>query len=105
VSWVANLIVVAGPEDSDVADLLSEWLRADAPRRDGYSGELQPLGVGYLRLIADPDQNQWGGWKNPECKVWAGALSHADIDALLDFVARLPWSYPGRLQLLVMDQE
>jgi hypothetical protein len=27
--------------------------------------------------------SHWGGWKNPECEVWAGALNHADLDALL----------------------
>jgi len=65
-------------------------LRAEAPRRERYP---TPSGWGsasYLCSITNPDQNSWGGWKNPECTVWAGALNQADLAALLRYVAGLP---------------
>ncbi|MBN6054875.1 hypothetical protein JYK22_23265, partial [Nonomuraea sp. RK-328] len=46
-----------------------------------------------------------GGWKYPECDVWAGALNHADLKAVLDRIARMPWRWANVLQVFVMDQE
>jgi hypothetical protein len=43
--------------------------------------------------------------KWPECRVWAGALNHCDLDALRRRVAETPWREPNVVQLLVMDQE
>ncbi|WP_301176579.1 hypothetical protein [Actinomadura geliboluensis] len=45
------------------------------------------------------------GWKYPECEVWAGALNHADLNAVLDHIAQMPWRCPNALQVFVMDQE
>ena len=98
-------MLLVAPEDQDVAERFSEWLRRDAPRRSKYDGNVQPVGVGYLNRITEPNENHWGGWKNPECDVWAGALNHANLDAVLTEVRTLPWRFPGALQLFVMDQE
>jgi hypothetical protein len=61
--------------------------------------------VGFLKPLTNAGANQWGGWKEPECEVWAGALNHADLDALKQRVLEAPWSEPDMVQLLVMDQE
>jgi hypothetical protein len=100
VSWVANVMVSADASDWRNVEALSDWLRDEAPRRR------QPgaVGVGSLRLITGPDAG-WGGAKNPECEVWAGALNHADLDALRQRFAGTPWRVPGAVQLLIMDQE
>lgn len=87
---------------------LSAWLEREAPRRaaaspDAYGNEAR--GVGTLRTLTEPGVNHWGGWKNPECEVWAGALNHADLDALLARIRATPWRYPQRVQVLLMDQE
>lgn len=37
--------------------------------------------------------------------MWAGALNHADLDALRQRVLETPWREPNAVQLLVMDQE
>jgi hypothetical protein len=105
VSWVSNLIISTDRADRPVVERLSEWLRAEAPRRERYDAEPQPLGVGYLCSITNPAQNSWGGWKNPECAVWAGALNQADLAALLRYVEGLPWNYAGAVQILIQDQE
>ncbi len=61
--------------------------------------------MGFLKLITSTETNQWGGWKQPECEVWAGALNHADLNALKRRVFETPWREPNRVQLSVMDQE
>lgn len=99
-SWVANVMVSVGFEDRATVEALSEWLRSEAPRRK------QPdvSGVGDLKPITDRD-SRWGGWKWPECEVWAGALNHADLTAVRQRIAEAPWRQPNAVQLLVMDQE
>lgn len=62
-------------------------------------------GVGYLRLLTSAKDNQWCGWKAPECEVWAGALNHADLDALRQRFFETPWREPNAAQRFVMDQE
>ncbi|MEU9284860.1 squamosa promoter-binding protein 15 [Streptomyces sp. NPDC048275] len=97
---MANVMVSADAADGQNVEALSDWLRDEAPRRE------QPdvLGVGSLRLITGPD-GAWGGGKNPECEVWAGALNHADLDELRRRFAGTPWREPNAAQLLIMDQE
>ncbi|GAA0977979.1 hypothetical protein GCM10009555_040110 [Acrocarpospora macrocephala] len=46
-----------------------------------------------------------GGWKYPECDVWAGAFNHADLKAVLDHIAQMPWRCPNALRVFMMDQE
>lgn len=100
-SWVANVMMSVDVADSAGVKALSEWLRSDAPRR----AQPQVHGVGFLKLLTSPEANQWGGWKHPECEVWAGALNHADLDALKQRVFETSWREPNLVQLLVMDQE
>ncbi|MFJ1807838.1 MULTISPECIES: hypothetical protein [unclassified Streptomyces] len=48
-----------------------------------------------LKLLTSPETDQRGGWKHPECEVWAGALNHADLDALKQRVFEMPWREPN----------
>ncbi|GIH26616.1 hypothetical protein Aph01nite_49260 [Acrocarpospora phusangensis] len=98
-SWVANMMVSIDPDDRSNVEALSEWLRTEAPLRDKPG-----RGCGFLREITGQD-TVWGGWKYPECDVWAGALNHASLRAVLDHIARMPWRCPNALQVFVMDQE
>lgn len=98
-SWVANVMVSIDPEDRPNVEALSEWLRSEAPRRDRSGG-----GCGFLAETTGRD-SQWGGWKFPECDVWAGALNHADLDAVLDQVREIAWRCPNVVQVFMMDQE
>ncbi|MGK5693059.1 squamosa promoter-binding protein 15 [Streptomyces sp. URMC 128] len=99
-SWVANVMISAADADRANVEALSAWLRDEAP----YRGQPDASGVGDLNLLTDQDPG-WGGWKWPECRVWAGALNHCDLDALRKRVAETPWREPNVVQLFVMDQE
>ncbi|MDQ1019514.1 squamosa promoter-binding protein 15 [Streptomyces afghaniensis] len=99
-SWVANVMISAADADRANAEALSVWLREEAPHR----GQPDASGVGDLNLLTDQDPG-WGGWKWPECRVWAGALHHCDLDALRKRVKETPWREPNVVQLFVMDQE
>ena len=99
VSWVANVMVSVDVMDRPNVEALSEWLRAEAPRRD-RPGE----GCGFLAETTGQD-SQWGGWKFPECTVWAGVLNNADLPAVLDRVQGIAWRSPNAVQLFLMDQE
>jgi hypothetical protein len=79
-SWVANVMVQAAEEDTPSLVALSEWLKNDAPW-NGPSVPPGATGVGFLRPITEPDRNQWGGWKQPERNLWAGALNQGVRDA------------------------
>lgn len=100
-SWLANVMISVGVDDNENAEALSEWRRTDAPA--GSSPERG--GAGYLRLLTSAEDSQWGGWKAPECEVWAGALNHADLGALGQRFFEMPWREPNAAQLFVMDQE
>ncbi|MEA5358484.1 hypothetical protein VA596_02970 [Amycolatopsis sp., V23-08] len=100
-SWVTNMMLSTAMEDWEAAETLSEWLRTEAPRRYDPAA----LGCGYLRRLTEGADPPWGGWKSPECAVWAGTLNHADPAAVLDRVRRLPWRAPHAVQLFLMDQE
>jgi hypothetical protein len=103
VSWVANLLLLYGWGDEATAREFSAWLDRDAPWN---TPSLPPdaKGVGFLRPLTG-DAVEWGGYKNPECRVWGGVLNHADLRAVVDKFANLPWREPGSAQLLVQDQE
>lgn len=89
------------PTDRPAVEELSQWLQTAAPRRGsvggaGWVGSLnETTGAGTL----------WGGGKFPECDVFAGALNHADLTALVARLERTRWKYPEFVQLFVMDQE
>lgn len=93
-------MISADSADTAYVEALSDWLRHEAPLR----GQPDDSGVGHLRLPTDQDPG-WGGWKWPECRVWAGALNHCDLEALRKRVAETPWREPNIVQLFVMDQE
>lgn len=99
-SWVANVMISADSADRANVEALSDWLRDEAPLR----GQSDGSGVGHLNLTTRQDPG-WGGWKWPECRVWAGALNHCDLAALRKRVAETPWREPNIVQLFVMDQE
>lgn len=104
-SWVANMMLVAQEMDLEVVETLSDWLKSDCPWR-AESVAPGATGVGFLRdITASGAPHGWGGFKSPECDIWAGALNHADLDAVVAKVASLPWGYPAAVQLLLMDQE
>lgn len=100
-SHVANVMMSVEPDDRPRVEELSQWLRTAAPRRGfngkaGWVGSLnETTGAGTL----------WGGGKFPECDVFAGALNHADLSALVARVERASWKYPEFVQLFVLDQE
>jgi len=88
-------------EDRAAVDLLNEWLVSEAPRRYESSAK----GVGYLGDLTGDGAVGWGGPKFPECRLWGGALNHAQLDSLVTKFAELPWQVPAAAQLFVMDQE
>lgn len=100
-SWVANVIVTCEWDDRGVVEALSEWLRTEAPHRDGGGG----AGVGYLGQLTGNGSPGWGGWKYPEACVWGGALNHADLEAVVARFEASPWTVPAAAQLLMNDQE
>lgn len=85
VSWVANVMVSIDAVDRPNVEALSNWLRVEAPRRNRPG-----MGCGFLTETTGQDSH-WGGWKFPECSVWAGALNHADLPAVLDRVRSIAW--------------
>ncbi|AEB44504.1 hypothetical protein [Micromonospora maris] len=101
VSWVANVMLSVGLEDRLNAEAFSDWLDNRCRCREPGMG---PGGCGSLRLITGVD-HQWGGHKNPECQVFAGALNHADLTAVVEHFGSVAWRNPNAVQLFVMDQE
>ncbi|MEV6376426.1 squamosa promoter-binding protein 15 [Micromonospora musae] len=99
-SWVANVMVSVSPEDRLNVEAFSGWLDEECPCLGGMGRG----GCGNLRLITDMD-NRWGGYKNPECEVYAGALNHADLAAVVTHFGSLAWHNPNAVQLFLMDQE
>ncbi len=105
-SWVANLMISVSWDDDKLVPQLSDWLENEAPYQNGEEGN----GVGTLQRITGSGEpgtlfGVWGGWKNPECKVWAGVLNHADLRALLRKIGAMPWAEPQYLQVFLKDQE
>ncbi|CAG7649793.1 squamosa promoter-binding protein 15 [Actinacidiphila bryophytorum] len=99
--WVANVMVSVDMADNANMAAFNDWLRDQAPRLFGA----EALGVGFLRLTTSVEGNEWGGWKMPECEVWAGALNNADLPALRRRFTQMPWREPNVVQLMTMDQE
>ena len=102
-SWVATVLVSFGFGDGEALNAFSDWLEHDAP----WNGPSEPpdaTGVGFLLPLTD-GAARWGGYKQPEARVWGGAMNHADVDALVWKFGQMPWKYPGSVQLLIKDQE
>ncbi|MEU8316208.1 squamosa promoter-binding protein 15 [Micromonospora sp. NPDC048169] len=100
-SWVANVMLSVGLTDRRNAEAFIGWLDTRCRCREpGTSSGC----CGSLRLVTAVD-NQWGGHKNPECQVFAGALNHADLTAVVTRFGSVAWHNPNAVQLFVMDQE
>jgi hypothetical protein len=100
-SWVANVMLSVEREDHANAEEFSGWLDKECPRRESGMGR---GGCGTLALITGAD-TQWGGYKYPECDVYAGAFNHADLDAVVEHFGSVAWHKPNAVQLFLMDQE
>ncbi|ATE55118.1 squamosa promoter-binding protein 15 [Actinosynnema pretiosum] len=96
-SVVTNVMVSADHGDRESVEDFSEWLETNGATHGG--------GCGSLAEITVLGDNHWGGPKEPECVVWAGALNHAVTRALLDRFAATPWRGPGVVQLMIMEQD
>jgi hypothetical protein len=103
-SWVANMMISVGLPDERLLPDLSEWLRTEAPKNARF-GRPGAKGVGTLADQTSNGVTTWGGGKYPECLVWAGALNHADLPAILAKIQSMPWVAAGAVQVLLMDQE
>lgn len=100
-SWVATLMLsVDILEDQELVAEFSEWLRAEAPHREPEGNG----GVGFLESLSDSPQG-WGGWKNPEARLYGAVLNHADLKAVVQRFEQVPWKHPQSAQMMVMDQE
>ena len=99
-SWVANVMLSVAADDIMNALTFADWIEHVCPRRHGADG----VSVGNLIETTGPT-SQWGGFKHPECHVFAGALNHADLDALIAQFGATGWLVPLAVQLFVMDQE
>jgi len=99
-SWVANVMLSVSLADRHNAEMFSDWLDRERLRLEGEGVRR----CGTLALITGSD-TQWGGYKYPECVVYAGALNHADLGALVEHFGSLPWHTPNAVQLFIMDQE
>ena len=99
-SHVANVMISVDSSDRPAVEALSQWLQTSAPRRGSGT-------VGWVGSLTETTgrDTRWGGGKYPECDVYAGALNHADLPALVARVERVAWQHPEFVQLLVMDQE
>lgn len=100
-SHVTNVMLSVLPDDRARAEEFSVWLEEHCPHKDR---RVTWTGCGSLNLISGPD-HQWGGYKNPECDVYAGTLNGADLAAVVVQFAGIRWRFPGNVQLFLMDQE
>ena len=98
-SWVTNVMLAVMLDDRSTADAFGAWLREECPRTDSDN-----RGCGWINHISGPDMN-WGGYKAPECAVYAGTLNHADLTAVVAKFGEMAWRYPRFAQLLLMEQE
>ncbi|MEH1129787.1 hypothetical protein [Micromonospora sp. CPCC 206061] len=101
-SRVTNVMLSVTSKDRANAEEFSKWLKEDCPRVDPRD---KATGCGDLALITDPETHNWGGYKHPECDVYAGTLNHARVGSVIDRFGRVPWRVPSAVQLFVMDQE
>jgi hypothetical protein len=100
-SWVATVMLSVGFGEEAQIDQFNDWLEHECPW-NGPSFPPDAMGVGNLARLSGED---WGGEKAPEAELWGGALNHADLTAVVDRAASLPWREPAQFQLLIKDQE
>ncbi|WP_278262272.1 squamosa promoter-binding protein 15 [Nocardia sp. AG03] len=95
-SHVANIMVSVAYDDIPTVRTFSESLRTElAPNTRRPIGSLTEI---------TGENHGWGGYKHPECIIWAGALNGADLAAVLRRAAGLPWQIPHAVQVFVKDQ-
>ena len=105
-SWVTNLMIHTDVrEDRRLLRDLSTWLDDEAPRKSNATHGTDMRGVGSINALTAVNCHHWGGWKSPECNIWAGTLNKAELDPVMDRIASLPWQYPQKVQVFLMDQE
>ncbi len=90
-----------GGMDRGNAEQFSRWLSEQCPYRDSERGRGR---CGDLAVITD-SETQWGGYKFPECHLYAGTLNHADLHAVVQRFGSIAWHTPNAVQLFVMDQD
>jgi hypothetical protein len=100
-SWVTNVMISVDYGDQAAVEELSRWLDTEAPLRHG---EGRVGRAGFLRDVTGQD-TQWGGYKYPECRVFAGALNRVDLAGMLAHIEGVAWREPEGLQVFVQDQE
>jgi hypothetical protein len=101
VSHVTNVILSVLSDDKPRVDEFSKWLEEECPLSDP---RVARTGCGSLNRISGPDHN-WGGYKNPECDVYAGTLNGADLGAVVVQFGSVRWRFPENTQLFLMDQD
>jgi len=96
--------------DRDNAALFARWLQEHPEgylRRQKFRPEIFDPGADlpYSGALSESPKEAWPGPKYPECQVWLGVLNHADLAAVREYFAKIPWRVPNTVQLFLMDQE
>ena len=85
-SYVADVVLLAGIRDSGVAEIQG-WLKAND----------------WPQLVEISDHA--GGNKAMQCEVWAAAINYFDIEGFSKMVHAAQWESPESVQLLIKDEE
>lgn len=92
------ILLVDFEADENIASALSFELSGAKLSRAGSNAER----VGSLLPLSP---NALAGHKYATCQPWIGVLNDADITAILDHLARQPWSAPERIQVLIRPED
>lgn len=85
-SLVSNVVLAVPFDDQENAEQFSAWL--------------QEQEWGALASTS----GAWGGYKGPECLLYAGTLNYGDLEAVVEKFGSVSWRQPKAAQLLLMDQ-
>ena len=96
-SSVTNVLLVTYFSDHPLVDDLNAWMIEQHQRQADALVELTSDDA--RRLLP------WGGTKNPECGVYAAALNHWDLHALVAKVESLVWRERNAVQLFLKDED
>ena len=116
---VADIILIALPDDDPVVEELAFWMGTDEafdPGNEQYvsgvpaSSVLEvgaprgPIRVGNLMpLTGALGEELWGGYKALNFSGWGGVTNNMDWDRFLGRVASANWVNPEHVQLLLKD--
>lgn len=96
---------MSGPDAVD--DRAAQAVRnvaAGYPPEDRSEVQVPREQVGSLLPLNGPvGEELWGGFKQASTSIWGSVSSNLDWDRFLDRVKETPWSDPGRVQLLMME--